>query len=85
MLITEIINIVSSAAIRLIWPYPDRACFEFDSLSAQLEGSETCWIHVYSMKVALIDLPRLHELILELGVIAPHVGSVGCDARLVKL
>ena len=36
-------------------------------------------------EIILIDLPRLHELILELGVIAPHVGLVGCDARLVKL
>ena len=83
--ITGIRNTVSSAAIRLIWPYPDRACFEFDFLSAQLEGSETCWSHAYFMKVTLIDLPRLHELILELGIIASHVGSVGCDARLVKL
>ena len=79
-----IINIVSGFAT-IIFCYPDRARFEFDFLSAQLEGSETCWSHAYFMKVTLIDLPRLHELILEQGVIAPHVGSVGCDARLVKL
>ena len=80
-----IINIVSGLTFLIIWSYPDRACFEFDFLSAQLEGSETCWSHAYFMKVTLIDLPRLHEIILELGVIASHVGSVGCDARLVKL
>ena len=78
-------NIVS--LIMFFYCDPKHPSSQFDRLAVQSNGSEprSISVGVEFFEITIVNFPRLHEIILELGIIASHVGPVGCDARLVKL